>query len=78
MKQELENLSFESALGELESIINRLENSDTPLEEAIELYQRGNLLKQHCEKTLREATARIQQITLDAQDKPTGVEETTL
>lgn len=68
-------LSFEVALDELESIVGRLENGDTPLEESIALYHRGNQLKRHCEKTLKEAEERVEKITLDAHASPTGVEK---
>ena len=72
--QEISAMSFEEALEQLESIVSRLEKGDAPLEEAIRLYQRGNLLKQHCETTLKDAEERVEKITLDSQGAPTGVE----
>ena len=33
--------SFETALGELEQIVNRLESGDLPLEEALSEFERG-------------------------------------
>lgn len=69
-------LSFEEALEELEKIVNSLENNETPLEDAIQLYQRGNELKKHCESTLRTAEERVQKIVLDNKGDPIKAEDT--
>lgn len=68
----IEDLSFEQALRELETIVGRLESGDTPLAEAIELYERGNLLRRRCSERLDAAQARIEAIRLDAQGQPAG------
>ena len=44
----VEEMSFEEAMGELESLVSRLENAQVPLEESISLYDRGAKLKAHC------------------------------
>ena len=49
-----------------------LETGTAPLDESIELYQRGDRLKRHCEARLKAAQARIDQISLDADGKPVG------
>ncbi len=74
MQDTIDNMSFEVALEKLESIVNQLEGGNTPLEEAIRLYQLGNRLKKHCESTLKNAEERVSQITLDAQGTPSGSE----
>ena len=56
------NLSFEEALKELEEIVNSLERGDVSLEDAIEAYERGSMLKNQCEKRLKEAKLRIENI----------------
>ena len=61
----LEKLDFEKALGELEDIVQRLESGDTSLEGAIEAYERGVLLKKHCESKLRNAQLRVDKIEKD-------------
>lgn len=61
----LENLNFEDAVRELEMIVRRLEEGKTNLEEAIQAYERGAFLKKHCEKKLREAKMRVDQIMID-------------
>ena len=51
----INNLSFEEALEELESITESFEDGNSTLENAVNLYNRGVLLKKHCEKKLQEA-----------------------
>jgi exodeoxyribonuclease VII small subunit len=71
---DVKTLSFEKALAELESIVQRLEKGDVPLEESVAIYERGEILKRRCEELLRQAEARVEKITLDASGKPTGTE----
>jgi exodeoxyribonuclease VII small subunit len=59
-------LSFEDALGELEQLVKRLEGGSGKLDEAIAAYERGALLKLHCEAKLREAQARVDKIVVGA------------
>jgi len=65
LEKGLEKLDFEKALGELEDIVQRLESGDTSLEGAIEAYERGVLLKKHCESKLRNAQLRVDKIEKD-------------
>jgi len=67
---EIETLSFEEALAQLELIVRSLETGTEPLDQSIELYQRGDRLKRHCEARLKAAQARIDQISVDAEGKP--------
>ena len=67
-------LSFETALAELESIVERLEKGKVDLEESIAIYERGEKLKEHCEQLLKSAEARIEKITLKADGTPGGTE----
>jgi exodeoxyribonuclease VII small subunit len=72
--QDVQKLSFERAIEELESIVKRLEEGKVPLEESVAIYERGEALKARCEDLLRQAEARVEKITLDASGKPTGTE----
>jgi exodeoxyribonuclease VII small subunit len=63
---EIAALSFEDALAELEGIVRRLETGNAKLDEAIAAYERGALLKRHCEAKLREAQARVEKIVVSA------------
>ena len=55
----INNLSFEEALEKLENITESFEDGDSTLENAVNLYNRGVLLKKHCEKKLKEAKKKI-------------------
>jgi exodeoxyribonuclease VII small subunit len=73
-QNDISTLTFESAMKELESIVERLEKGNVELEESIAIYARGEALKKRCEDLLRSAEERIQKITLGADGKPTGSE----
>ena len=62
MSQDISGLSFEDALAELERIVKGLEGGQQKLEDAITAYERGALLRHHCEAKLAEADARVQAI----------------
>jgi exodeoxyribonuclease VII small subunit len=55
-------LSFEEALKELEEIVRGLEGGQGQLAEAIAAYERGTMLRRHCEARLAEAEARVEAI----------------
>ena len=57
-------MSFESALEEMEGIVQKLESGEVKLDEAIDSYTRGAQLKKHCETKLKEAQVRIDKIIL--------------
>lgn len=71
---DVKKLTFERAMEELESIVTRLEGGKVPLEESVAIYERGEALKRRCEELLRQAEARVDKITTDANGKPTGTE----
>ena len=68
LPEDVTSMSFEEALDELKSIVGRLESGQGKLDQAIEAYERGALLKRHCEAKLREAQEKIEKISL----KPDG------
>ena len=70
---DLASLSFEQALAELEQIVGRLESGQAPLEDSIQLYERGAALKAHCEQRLEQARLRVEKIVMSASGTP-GVE----
>jgi exodeoxyribonuclease VII small subunit len=69
---DIQAMSFEQALKELEQIVGKLERGDVELEPSIALYERGEALKAHCEQLLRRIEAKVEKITLDAQGAPSG------
>ena len=60
----LETISFEDALRELESIVTSLERGDVSLDDAIKAFERGTQLKAHCQARLEEARMKVEQIKL--------------
>ncbi len=64
--EDIRKMSFEEALAELETIVERLESGEAKLDDAIGAYERGAALKQHCETKLREAQDKVEKIRLGA------------
>ncbi len=71
---DVKKLTFERAMEELETIVKRLEDGKVPLEESVTIYERGEALKRRCEDVLRQAEARVDKITTDANGRPVGTE----
>ena len=69
-KTSIKEMSFETALSELEGIVRSLESGQTSLEESINAYERGTELKLHCEKKLKDAQLKIEKITLASDGTP--------
>lgn len=67
-------MSFENALRALEDIVTRLERGDVPLEESIDLYERGAALKKQCEDRLNAAQMRVEAIRLAENGTAQGTE----
>jgi exodeoxyribonuclease VII small subunit len=51
---------FEQALAELETLVERLERGDLPLDEALKLFERGVALTRHCQSSLQAAQQRVE------------------
>jgi exodeoxyribonuclease VII small subunit len=64
--------SFEQALGELESIVEQMENEQLPLNELIDQYEKGVRLYSACDALLGQARARLELITLKARQDPSA------
>jgi exodeoxyribonuclease VII small subunit len=71
---EIASMPFEKAIAELEAIVAKLEQGQVPLEESIAFYERGEALKTHCEKLLKNAEMKVEKIRLGADGRPTGTE----
>ncbi|MBL4863812.1 MAG: exodeoxyribonuclease VII small subunit [Rhodobiaceae bacterium] len=63
---DIAKMSFEAALAELEEIVRQLESGEVELEKSIDLYERGNALKAHCEARLAAAQAKVEKITMSS------------
>jgi exodeoxyribonuclease VII small subunit len=78
----IDSLPFDAALAELHRTVTELEAGGQPLEAALALYERGVALQARCDRLLRDAELRVQQLVtraggaLDAQDvRPEGATE---
>ena len=65
INEEIDNLTFESALKALEEIVSQLDDGAIELDKAVEAYEKGAKLKKHCEQKLKEAQLRIEKIEVD-------------
>ena len=72
--EEIRRLSFEEAIVQLEEIVQRLESGEVGLEDSIEMYTRGSLLKRHCEEKLRAAGERVERIVIGPAGEAAGSE----
>ena len=70
---DLEKLTFEEAMKELEEIVHSLDKGDVSLDEAIAAYDRGSQLKDYCEKKLQEAKMKVD--TIQASDNADTIPE---
>ena len=71
---DIKEMTFERALKELESIVTRLERGDVELEESIAIYERGEALRDHCDRLLKVAEAKVEKLTFAADGEPQGTE----
>lgn len=71
---DVNDMSFEEAMKELEQVVGQLERGDVALDDSIKLYERGAALKARCEAKLKEAEEKVAKITLDGQGQAVGTE----
>ena len=55
-------LTFEAALGKLETIVESMESGEVPLAELLEKFEQGTQLLQVCETRLKDAELKIEQL----------------
>ena len=67
---DLTDMNFEEALKALEDVVRRLESGEVPLDESIDLYERGEKLRKHCQARLDAAQARIEKIVAGPTARP--------
>jgi len=68
----VDEMSFEDAMNELETVVGQLERGDVALDQSIALYERGAALKARCEAKLKEAEEKVAKITLTPDGRPQG------
>ena len=53
-------LDFETAMRDLEELVERLEQGDLPLEESLAAFERGVMLTRACQTALKEAEQKVE------------------
>ena len=60
---------FEQALGELESLVERMEQGELSLDTSLKEFERGIALARQCQKALQEAEQKVRVLTGDGEQK---------
>jgi exodeoxyribonuclease VII small subunit len=67
-KASKDQIPFEQALAELESLVETMEKGDLSLEESLTAFERGIALTRHCQQALKEAEQKIEILTANSPD----------
>jgi exodeoxyribonuclease VII small subunit len=59
-KEDSKALDFETAMRDLEALVERLEHGDLPLEESLAAFERGVMLTRSCQTALKEAEQKVE------------------
>lgn len=62
--QDIQNLSFEDAISQLENIVRELESGRIKLDDAVKAYEKAVALKKLCESKLQAAQLKIEKIEI--------------
>ena len=66
-------VSFESALSELESLVEHMESGELSLEDSLKSFERGIVLTRSCQEALKEAEQKVEILssnTINASTEP--------
>jgi exodeoxyribonuclease VII small subunit len=58
--KEQPKIDFETAMRDLEQLVERLEQGDLPLEESLAAFERGVMLTRSCQTALKEAEQKVE------------------
>lgn len=73
---EKKELTFEEAMEQLEDVVNKLEEGDVPLEEAINMFHEGMKLSKYCNDRLKQVDKQMAEVlTEDGEIKPFHMNE---
>jgi len=59
----IDDLTYEEAFAELETIVESLEGEQNPLEEAMSLFERGQALVKRCSELLEGAELKVRELS---------------
>mgnify|MGYP001813596662 CR=1 FL=1 len=60
---ELADVAFETALEELESLVEKMETGELSLEDSLAAFERGVKLTRHCQSSLKAAELKVKVLT---------------
>ena len=63
-------LDFETALAELETLVERMETGSMSLEESLKAFERGIKLTRTCQDALKNAELRVKALLADGSEVP--------
>ncbi len=66
----MDTLTFEQAFEQLEAAVEALQDGQMPLERALNYYEEGMKLAQHCNELLEKAELRVQQLRVTSEGLP--------
>lgn len=69
-KSTQEKITFESALKELETLVDQMESGQLPLEQSLSAYKRGAELLQFCQKSLADVEQQVRILNEGNQIQP--------
>lgn len=64
MPKQNDTLTFEDALGRLETILESMESGDTPLADLVAKFEEGSNLLKVCQEKLKEAELKIEKLNI--------------
>ena len=73
-KKKVENMTNEEAVKRLEEIVNRLEDTDIPLEESLASFQEGVALSRYCREKLAEIEYKVEYLLKEEQQTLQGLD----
>lgn len=76
MTKKPKTVDFERALRELESLVEKLEHGELPLEESLRHFERGVALTRECQAALKAAEARVEILTRSRESSAAGDQTT--
>lgn len=74
-EKDLTKLSFEEVMGRLEGVVQRLEQGDAPLEEALSTFEQGVALARAGNQRLDQAERRIEQLLKSGETEPLSTDD---
>lgn len=73
--KDVEKLSYEQALQELQKIVELLDEGQQPLDETVKLFERGQTLARHCETLLNSAQLKVTRVSSNADNSLEGKDD---